>query len=145
MAGRKVTISVCSQLIVNILTATCVALGIHWFGYVGYPLARVAVYALHVTLICWLFLRLAYPMLKYGAFLYYMLWVFVLNCAIGGILWSLGRFLPEPALLRVTIGTALYFLFLFLANRMFDISPDLRTLILDGRHRISEYATQLRL
>jgi len=129
MAGRKMSVVLGAQILHNAALIIAAMYGIRYLGYVGYPISRVVVYLVYVTLAISYVLKRHFPMLAYDDTLKRAAGTLLLNLAVCLPLFVLKPFLPESASLSLLTGSLIYGSVVVALNCQFNMNEEFNTLV----------------
>lgn len=136
VAAQLIKMSIGYQVVSNLLLIGLVFLSLKWLGYIGYPIAYLAINLLNVIVV-YIFCRLFFPFIRYDLILKYLLMMVCVNAVIVLALKGFGNLVNiKGAFVMVAVGSSLYAAFLLGINSFFHLNSDFNRFIGDMRSRI---------
>jgi peptidoglycan biosynthesis protein MviN/MurJ (putative lipid II flippase) len=124
IAAQFIKLSIGYQIISNLLLILLVYFSLHWFGYIGYPLAYLGVNVLNVAVV-YIFCRLFFPFIHYTEILKYLTLLVGINSTIIVALELLGMLkIHAGAFVVLVAGTTFYGAAILLTNFIFNLNAD---------------------
>jgi len=137
VAAQLIRASIGYQVLSNLLLIVLVYFSLHWFGYVGYPIAYLAINILNV-LIIYIFCRLFFPFIKYVEILKHIMVLIGCNGLIVFALDAMGHLKTNASSFVVLLlGSFIYIAALLIINFVFHLNTDLNSFLAIIRQKVT--------
>ena len=124
VAAQLIRASIGYQIVSNLLLILLVYLSLRWLGYIGYPIAFLAINVLNV-LIVYIFCRLFFPFIRYTHILKYLGILIGCNVLIVFALKGIGYLFSNlSAFMVVFFGGFIYMMAVLIINFVFHLNKD---------------------
>ncbi len=116
MADRKVSLGTSYQIASNVALGVAMAVMVHYFGAVGYPISLLAIYAASIVAARWIF-TWQFPYVRYETVLRTLLALFLASAGVAGAVYGIVFLLPSPPhLLKLGVASLLLATFMLALN-----------------------------